>query len=104
MPKKKITIDNLAGKIDKLDQKFDSKIDKLDQKFDIRNDRLEKNLDALAVITKRGFERVDIRFDSLEKDHENMMLKLSNVAYRFELVALSKRVEFLEKKHGISHR
>lgn len=93
MPKKSITIDDLGKKIDRLDQKFEDKINKLDQ-----------HLDTLAIISSKGFEVVNKRFDILEKDHQDMMMKLSNVAYRFELVALSKRVEFLEKKLGVSHK
>jgi len=84
-----MTIEDLAHKIDKLDG----------------------HIDTLAIITSKGFEentkqhKIFIkRFDILEKDHENMMLKLSNVAYRFELIALQKRVEFLEKKLGVSQR
>jgi len=87
-----MTINDLGKKIDQLDQKFEYKIDKLDQ-----------HLDTLAIIASKGFETVNKRFDIIEKDHEDMMLKLSNVAYRFELVDLSKRVEFLEHKLGVKH-
>lgn len=84
-----MTIDDLAQKIDKLDG----------------------HIDTLAIITSKGFEgntkhheAFIKRFDILEKDHQDIMMKLSNVAYRFELVALQKRVDFLEKKLGVSHR
>ena len=35
------------------------------------------------------------------REHEEIRLRLDNVAYRFELVELQKRVEILEKKTGI---
>lgn len=62
-------------------------------------------LDDLAVMVKSGFDQVDKRFEhmeesfgTLEKGQEEIKLRLDNVAYRFELVELQKRVEILEKK------
>jgi len=67
------------------------------------------NLDALAVITKKGFEQVDkrlnnleVKTDRLERGQEDIKLRLDNVAYRFELVELQRRVVLLEKKAGFS--
>ena len=65
-------------------------------------------IDGLAVMVKKGFEKVekDMKqgFEKVEKDiddlkqgQERIELRLDNVAYRFELVALEKRVEALEK-------
>ena len=68
-------------------------------------------LDNLAGMIKRGFDGVDKRFESvdkrfdgiekrlanLEEGQEEIKLKLDNVAYRFELVELQKRVDRLEK-------
>lgn len=69
-------------------------------------------IDELAGIIKNEFDGVGKRFDKMEgqlKDlkqgQENIELKLTNVAYRFELQnlemkvkKLSERVEVLEKK------
>jgi hypothetical protein len=49
---------------------------------------VEKKLD--------DFQKVNTR------EHEEMSLRLDNVAYRFELVALTQRVEKLEKIANIS--
>jgi len=87
MPKKKMTIEDLGKKIDHMDQK----ITKVDQ-----------NLDNLAIITKKGFDQTEKRFNNLENDHEQIMLRLTNVAYRFEINELKQRVEKLEKKAGIA--
>jgi len=65
----------------------------------------ETTTDDLAVMINRGFEQtredfkqVDKRLGSLENGQEEIKLSLNNVAYRFELVELQKRVERLEKK------
>ena len=65
-------------------------------------------IDDLALMTKEGFEKVDKDMkegfkkidrdiDELKQGQERIELRLDNVAYRFELVALEKRVEALEK-------
>ena len=46
--------------------------------------------------------RFEKRFDVIEKGQEEIKLKLDNVAYRFELVELQKRVEVLEEKLGVA--
>lgn len=74
----------------------------------------EKNvtIDDLARMVKSGFDSVDKRFDgvdgkfigiekrldNLERGQEDIKLRLDNVAYRFELLELQRRVELLEKK------
>ncbi len=80
----------------------------------IMNETPNKNvtLDDLATMVKGGFDEVNKKMDdgfnavngrlsSLEQGQEEIILKLDNVAYRFELVALQKRVEELEKRAGI---
>ncbi|OGE74522.1 MAG: hypothetical protein A3K06_00050 [Candidatus Doudnabacteria bacterium RIFCSPHIGHO2_01_52_17] len=83
----------------------------------------ETTIDDLAVMVKNGFEgvtgemnsrfdqahrdmnsrfgEVNHRLDLLEQGQEQIKLKLDNVAYRFELIELQRRVEMLEKKAGI---
>lgn len=62
-------------------------------------------LDRLAVMIKNGFDSVDRKFEEARmenaKEHEKMILRLDNVAYRFELVELQRRVEKLEKTANI---
>ena len=86
------------------DKQFDQKIERINKTIE----QLGKTVDKLAIATKNGFENNDGRFDRVDKellstrgDHQDMMLKLSNVAYRFELNELSKRVKILENKAGI---
>ncbi len=69
-------------------------------------------IDALVGMVKKGFDHMDERFnqhdkrfetiekkmDDLEQGQEEIKLKLGDVAYRFELVELERRVNILERK------
>jgi hypothetical protein len=61
-------------------------------------DSLTELVDKLAAATKRDFDGVNIRLDKLEQGQEDIKLRLDNVAYRFELQELERRVTLLEKK------
>ena len=70
---------------------------------------IKKEFNNLALIVKAGFDGVDKRFDgvdkrlnTLEQGHEDIKLKLDNVAYRFELNDSEKRVEKIEHKLKLS--
>lgn len=76
---------------------------------------LKVTIDDLAVMVKQGFDHlqshVDGRFEKvgrelaeLKSGQESIVLRLSNVAYRFELVDLEKRVDRLEHKTGLTKR
>lgn len=72
-------------------------------------------LDDLAGMIKRGFDGVDKRFDENTKDHRSMMarldnlgnsveeinLKLTNVAYRFEVVEIDRKLKRVESRLGM---
>ncbi|MFA6096740.1 MAG: hypothetical protein WC788_03890 [Candidatus Paceibacterota bacterium] len=73
------TTEELALMIGKGFEHMDSRIDKIDNELE----KVEMKLDNLENINMR--------------DHEDIKMRLDNVAYRFELVALEKRVERLEK-------
>ncbi len=98
--KKKVTMDDLAGMINAGTKETKSFVD--------------KEIEGLAGMVQRGFaetakkvdlDRVEnnlrILSENNARDHEDIKLRLDNVAYRFELVELQKRVETLEKKIGI---
>lgn len=74
------------------------------------------SIEDLAVIVAHGFEGMRDEFSSdlhgefkgvkenikvLKDGQEQIKLKLDNVAYRFELVELQRRVDLLEKKVGV---
>ncbi len=65
-------------------------------------------IDDLAVMMKKGFDGIDVQFysvkerlDKLETGQEDIKLRLDQATYRFEMQALEKRVEVLEKRTGI---
>lgn len=59
-------------------------------------------IDKLAAMVQGGFEEMGKSFEELkkgnEREHEEIKLKLDNVAYRFEVVELQRRVSLLERK------
>lgn len=73
---KKITLDNLAGMIKRGFDDMGGKIDRAEKS--LKND--------IAVLKENN-----------KQEHEDIKLRLDNVAYRFELVELQKRVDKLEK-------
>lgn len=59
---------------------------------------VSKRFNKIEVEMAEGFKEIKADIKGLHQDHENIDLKLTNVAYRFELVELQKRVELLEKR------
>jgi len=64
----------------------------------------------LAGMVKAGFDQMTIEFRGVKKDiqdlktgQEEIKLRLDNVAYRFELIELQRRVQLLEQRAGIKH-
>lgn len=84
MKKSKITIDDLAVMVKK---GFD------ESKGEINGvkDEMRDEMDGM-----RG--EMNARFDNLERGQEDIKLRLDNVAYRFELQEIERRVVLLEKK------
>ena len=71
----------------------------------------ETTIDDLAVMINSGFnelkesndrehKEMGKKLNSLEQGQEDIKIRLDNVAYRFELVELQKRVEVLERRVG----
>lgn len=114
-------IDKLAkitaqGFIDQ-DKKTDQKIEKLTtimtQGFINQDKKTEDKIDNLARLVVNGheelkhefnskFSQMDNRMNRLEIGQDDIKLRLDNVAYRFELNELNKRVSVLEKKVSFS--
>ncbi len=62
-------------------------------------------IDELAGIIKNEFDNVNKQFDNVNKQlkelkqgHENIELRLANVAYRFELEEVKEMVKILRKQ------
>jgi len=87
MPKKKISIDDLAVMINRGFEAVDKRFDELDERFKAVDSRLDA---------------VEKRLGLVETGQEDVKLRISEVAYRFELNQLEKRMEVLEQKVGVS--
>ena len=68
---------------------------------------IASSIDNLAVATKKEFEKVDKQFGWVRTELGEIKLRLSNVAYRFELdeamamiKSLKRDVDLLKKKVG----
>ena len=83
MPKKPTTNEDLARMIKKGFDHNDKRFEKMDEKMDKR------------------FDKVESRLDNLEQGQEEIKLRLDNVAYRFEVEDLKKRVKKIEFKLGL---
>ncbi len=83
----------------------------------MKNVNKKITMEDLAAMVKRGFDETAKRKDIEElkeehrvmrennsREHEEIKLRLDNVAYRFELVELQKRVDVLEKKVGVRNK
>ena len=79
MPRKPIKNEDLARMIKKGFDHNDKRFDAVDKRFD----------------------RVESRLDNLDKGQEEIKLKLNNVAYRFEVEDLDKRLRKVEIKLGL---
>jgi SMC interacting uncharacterized protein involved in chromosome segregation len=65
-------------------------------------------IDKLAVMINNGFVGMEKTMGEMKRDinelkqgQERIELRLTNVAYRFELQELQVRIDILEKKAGI---
>ena len=79
MGKKNITINDVAKSVDDLATS------------------VKEGFDEVHKSMKSGFEAVDKRLTTLERGQEDIKLRLDNVAYRFELVEVQKRLKTLEE-------
>lgn len=113
--KKKITLEDLAVNLSGLTKTVDKLAREMRGGFAESKNTIINAIDELAVMTKRGFDAVDGRFDKLEKemkdfradnvkDHERMDLRLGEAAWRFEISNLKKRVVVLEDKAGLARK
>ena len=76
---KKVTLDTLAGMVKRGFDGADKRFDKVDSRFD----------------------KIDSRLGNLEQGQDEIKVRLDNVAYRFEVEDLQRRVKKLEFKLGI---
>ena len=86
----KVAIDDLAVMIQKGFENVDNRFKAVDDRFKAVDDRF-KGIDD-------KFESIENQLTNLEHGQEDIKLRLTEVAHRFELRELAKRVEKLEKQ------
>lgn len=101
MKESKITIDSLAIMVNKGFNEVKNDMGKtrddigeMKEEMNTRLDKLEKGHDEMD----NHLDEANARLGKIERGQEEIKLKLDNVAYRFELQELQRRVELLEKK------
>ena len=110
------TVSNLSAKVDKLasameagfkqvNERMDTGFKRVDAKMDAGFKKAEENRESLARMISNGFEHTATKagFDILENSQEEIKLRLDNVANKFEVRELERRVKRLEDKTGIRH-
>lgn len=90
MRKRNITIEDLAGMVKRGFDGVDKRLDGVDKRFNGVDKRFDKIENSLKNFREKN---------SLE--HEEIKLRLSQVAYRFELEEIDKRLKRVETKLGI---
>lgn len=88
MPKKNMTIEDLAKLMDK-------RFDAVDKKIE---DTVEKGVESLAVMVKRGFDEQTERTSQLKKQMLVHDFKMTEMVHKADYFKLEERVEVLEKK------
>ena len=96
---KKITLNGLADKVDKLASTMEAGFKRMDKGF---KDAKEDN-ESLARMVANGFEHTATKEDiaRLEQGQENLQLRVDSLAPYFEVKHLERRVKRLEDRAGI---
>ena len=81
--KKEITINELAGMMQRgfvaLENKFDNRLNELDNKFDNKFDRLNNKVDGLKDEMDSKFEKVDEKFDQVLTGQDYILDRLTKL-------------------------
>ena len=92
MKEKNISINDLATATNGLTKN----VNKIATSLDDLARMVKEGFDEMSGTMKAGFDKVDNRLTALEKGQEDIKLRLDNVAHRFELVEVLKRLKTLE--------
>ena len=111
---KKVTLNGLADKVDKLAatmeagfKRMDTGFKRVDNKMDAGFKKAEKNRESLARMIANGFEDVTAKMATkddiviLQNDVSDMKLRVDSLAPYFEVKHLERRVKRLEDRAGI---
>ncbi|MEK7161703.1 MAG: hypothetical protein AAB729_03370 [Patescibacteria group bacterium] len=102
---KKVTLDNLSAKVDKLASSMEAGFKQLGSRMDKRFKEAKEDNQSLARMVANGFEHTATKADiaRLEQGQENIQLRVDSLAPQFEVKGLERRVKRLEDRAGIRH-
>lgn len=95
MTKSKTTLESLARMVANGFANTATKVDI--QRLDVRMDAMDARIDTMTL----QINVMTSQLGFLESGQEDIKLHLDNVAYKFEVKELDRRVKTLEKKIGI---
>ena len=104
MKKNQVTMENLAALIKKGSNEVENLTVMVKEGFDGVDEKIDQEINGVKGEingVKGEIRGINIKLDILGRGLEEVKMRLSNVAYRFELVDLEKRVDVVEGKLGI---
>ena len=109
---KKVSLDSLATKVDKLASTMEAGFKRLESKMDKGFKASKEDNESLARMVANGFENTSTKDDisklekgqaTLEQGQESIQLRVDSLAPQFEVKGLERRVKRLEDRAGIRH-
>lgn len=102
---KKITLNGLADKVDKLAATMEAGFKQVESRMDKGFKEAKGDNESLARMVANGFEHTATKDDitKLEQGQENIQLRVDSLAPQFEVKQLERRVKRLEDRAGIRH-
>ena len=94
MKEKNITINDFATAVNGLTKNVNTIATSIEDLAGM----VKEGFDEVHGTMKAGFDKVENRLTTLENGQEEIKLRLTNVAYRFELVELENQVKTLTKE------
>lgn len=98
---KRVTMNDLA---DMVKVGFDQVYSDMHKGFNQVYSDMESGFSTVRAEMKHGFDRVDHELSSLRTDVSGILLRLTGVADRVDVIKLEKRVDRLEQKTGIGQQ
>ena len=93
---KKITLESLANKVDKLASTMDAGFKQLGSRIDKGFKEAKEDNESLTRMVANGFEQTAESIAKLKQGQENIQLRVDNLAPQFEVRELTRRVKRLE--------
>ena len=99
-------IDDKIGQSEKnLSKKIETEVGLSEKRL---SEKIESEVEGLAIITKRGFDNIDKKFEEVDKKIDKALIAIANLDFiatemvrRDELLEVKQRLSRIESKIGI---